>query len=415
MRYDIIAIGDELLIGQVTDTNSGAIARMLSPHGWQLNETRVIGDDAAAITAALDAALAEVDVVLMTGGLGPTKDDITKPALARYFGGEMRWDETVEADVRRVFAARGLELNESTLSQAWVPSSCRVIHNRVGTAPLMWFERDGKVAVSMPGVPHETLTMMREAVLPRLLERFPSGESIEHRTTVVAGVIESKLSERLEAFEAALPTFFHLAYLPEAGLIRLRLTGRHPDAELLHHMVDEIDDRLQQELGEYAICRGDKPLAAIVGERLSERGLTVATAESCTGGNIAHRLTLIAGSSEYFRGGVVAYSNDVKRDVLGVSRDDLDAYGAVSEPVVRQMAPGACRVTGSDCAVATSGIAGPGGGTPEKPVGTVWIAAAVRGHVVTRLLHLPGDRRRVIDRATTEALLLLLKMLDARS
>lgn len=412
MRYDIIAIGDELLIGQVTDTNSGNIARMLEPHGWALNETRVIGDDAAAITAALDAALAQVEVVLMTGGLGPTKDDITKPALARYFGGEMVRDATVEADVRRVFAARGLELNESTLSQAWVPSSCRVIHNRVGTAPLMWFERGGKVVVSMPGVPHEMLTMLREAVLPQLLERFPDDQSIDHRTTVVTGIIESALSERLAAYEASLPPFVKLAYLPEPGIIRLRLSGRHSDAALLRHTMDTLDDSLQRELGGYAVCHEDKPLPAIVGDRLRAAGLTMSTAESCTGGNIAHRMTLIAGSSDYFVGGVVAYANEVKRDVLGVSADDLSAHGAVSEPVVRQMALGACRATGSACAVATSGIAGPGGGTPSKPVGTVWIAAAIRGNVVTRLLHLPGDRRRVIDRATTEALLLLLANLQ---
>ena len=412
MRYDIIAIGDELLIGQVTDTNSGNIARMLESHGWALNETRVIGDDAAAITAALDAALAQVEVVLMTGGLGPTKDDITKPALARYFGGEMVRDVTVEADVRRVFAARGLELNESTLSQAWVPSSCRVIHNRVGTAPLMWFERGGKVVVSMPGVPHEMLTMLREAVLPQLLERFPDDQSIDHRTTVVTGIIESALSERLSAYESSLPPFVKLAYLPEPGIIRLRLSGRHSDAALLRHTMDTLDDSLQRELGGYAVCREDKPLPAIVGDRLRAAGLTMSTAESCTGGNIAHRMTLIAGSSDYFVGGVVAYANEVKRDVLGVSADDLSAHGAVSEPVVRQMALGACRATGSACAVATSGIAGPGGGTPSKPVGTVWIAAAIRGNVVTRLLHLPGDRRRVIDRATTEALLLLLANLQ---
>lgn len=412
MKYTIIAIGDELLIGQVTDTNSGWIARHLTPYGWEAQTVRLIADDSQAITGAIDEAFEYTDVVLMTGGLGPTKDDITKPALCAYFGGELVYDEVTAANVREVMAKRNLQVNEYTRLQAMVPTSCRVIQNQVGTAPIMWFERDGKVLVSMPGVPHETEAMMEREVIPQLIKRFHRDEVIMFRTFMVMGIIESELAMMLDTFERHLPKTMHLAYLPQPGLMRLRLTGISTDADNLKMQMALAERDLQSMLGKAIIADEDIPLADIVGRKLREKSLTLSTAESCTGGNIAHVITEIAGSSDYFKGSVVSYANEVKTGVLGVSQEALDSEGAVSQPVVEQMVCGACYVLGTDCAVATSGVAGPGGGTPEKPVGTVWMAAKCGDRVVSQVKRLPGDRHRIIDRATTEMLLMLLKMLN---
>ena len=411
VKYSIIAIGDELLIGQVTDTNSGWIARHMTPRGWDVNTVQVVPDDAGQIELAIDRAFSQTDVILMTGGLGPTKDDITKPTLCRYFGGEMVLDKDVERNVMQVMERRHLKLNEYTRLQAMVPSSCRVIQNEIGTAPLMWFERDGKVLVSMPGVPFELQGMMERAVIPQLMERFNDGEDIEFRTFVVTGIIESALAMQLDEFERNLPHGIHLAYLPEGGIIRLRLTGSSTDAAQINADMERLSRELHDILGGHIIADGDKRLPEILGERLREKGLTLATAESCTGGNIAHQITSIAGSSDYFKGSVVSYANEVKMSLLGVNEQDIIDHGVVSEPVVRQMAEGACRTIGTDCAIATSGIAGPGGGTPTKPVGTVWMAAKCGNRVVTQVKQLPGDRDRVITRATLEAQLLLLSLL----
>ena len=411
MKYSIIAIGDELLIGQVTDTNSGWIARHMTPRGWDVNTVQVVPDDAEQIELAIDRAFAQTDVVLMTGGLGPTKDDITKPTLCRYFGGEMVLDKDVERNVREVMEKRHLKLNEYTRLQAMVPSSCRVIQNEVGTAPIMWFERDGKVLVSMPGVPFELQGMMERAVIPQLLARFNDGEDIEFRTFVVTGIIESALAMQLDEFERNMPRGIHLAYLPEGGIIRLRLTGSSRDAASLNADMERLSQQLHDILGSHIIADGDKRLPEILGDRLRERGLTLSTAESCTGGNIAHEITSIAGSSDYFKGAVVSYANEVKMSLLGVSEQDIINHGVVSEPVVRQMVEGVARALGTDCAIATSGVAGPGGGTPAKPVGTVWMAAKCGDRVVAQVKQLPGDRNRVITRATLEAQLLLLSLL----
>ena len=411
MQYSTIVIGDELLIGQVTDTNSGWIARHLSPLGWEVKSVKVIADDENEIFRAIDEAFAQTDVVLMTGGLGPTKDDITKATLCRYFGGEMVLDEEVKRNVDEMFRRRGLDMNRLTAGQAMVPSSCRVIQNEVGTAPIMWFERDGKVLVSMPGVPVETQTMMERAVIPELVAHFHSDLDIEYRTFVVIDYAESALAEKLEPFEQQMPDYIHLAYLPNQGVIRLRLTGTHHDSAVIADDMKRLTEQLHEILGDSIVADDDKPLSQIVGERLRELGLSMSTAESCTGGNVAHVITEIAGSSDYFMGGVVSYSNDVKQHVLGVGADTLETFGAVSQPVVEQMATGACRVCDTHCSVATSGVAGPGGGTPEKPVGTVWIAAKVGDIVTSKCFHFNGSRAQVIDRATTHALIMLLKLL----
>lgn len=410
MRLAIIIIGDEILIGQVTDTNSGAIARTFGPDGWEVTRISTIGDNREQITCAVRSAMADCDLVITTGGLGPTKDDITKHVLTDIFGGRLEHDPEVLDNIREVFARRGLELNPLTEAQAMVPTSCRVIQNRLGTAPIMWFEHGGHVLISMPGVPFETEGMLPE-VAAMVKERFRRDEEILHHSMMVAGITESALAQRLEAFESSLEGEMHLAYLPTPGLIRLRLDSTGTPGPELEGRFDRAVRRLREQLGELMVYDGDASAAEIVLNRLRDAGLTLATAESCTGGNIAHRLTSVAGSSDVFVGSIVSYSNDVKIKLLGVSPDRLAQHGAVSRSVVEQMAAGVCEATGSDCSIATSGIAGPGGGTPDKPVGTVWAAWCVRGRVSSRMLSLPGNRARVIDRATTEGLLGLLAAL----
>lgn len=411
MDVSIIAIGDELLIGQVTDTNSGWIARHLNPLGWNVKSVKVIGDDGGEIFKAIDEAFAQTDIVLTTGGLGPTKDDITKPTLCRYFGGELVLDKAVEKNVLEVLEKRHLKINTLTAAQAYVPSSCRVIQNKVGTAPIMWFEKDGKVLVSMPGVPFETEQMMEREVIPQLVAHFAADDHIEHRTFVVVDYMESLLAMKLDDFEKRMPPYIHLAYLPKMGVIRLRLTGCSKDAEKIKADMNRLSAELLEILGDSIVASEDKTMAAILGDHLRQKGLTVATAESCTGGNIAHYITEVAGSSDYYVGSVVSYCNSVKQRVLGVPADVLESVGAVSQPTVEQMTRGVSELLGTDCAVATSGIAGPGGGTPEKPVGTVWIAVKCGDEVESKCYQFPGTRDRVIDRATTTALVMLLKLI----
>lgn len=411
MELSVIAIGDELLIGQVTDTNSGWIARHLTPLGWSVRNVRIVPDRADDIYRAIGEAFAQTDLVITTGGLGPTKDDITKPTLCRYFGGTLVHDPDVERNVLEVLEKRHLRINEFTAAQAMVPSSCRVIQNSVGTAPIMWFQHQGKVLVAMPGVPFEMEQMMERKVIPQLVAHFAAADHIEHRTFVVIDYMESLLAMKLEDFENSLPPCIHLAYLPKMGVIRLRLTGSSQDGAKLKEDMDRLAAELHSILGDSIVSNQDKTMAAIAGDMLRDKGLTLATAESCTGGNIAHRITEVAGSSTYYLGSVVAYSNHVKHHVLGVGQADIDRHGAVSQPVVEQMAAGAAALLGADCAIATSGIAGPGGGTAQKPVGTVWIAVNCRGKVRSELFHFPGTRDRVIDRSTTTALTMLVKML----
>ena len=406
MRLSVVIIGDEILIGQVTDTNSGAIARTLGRAGWEVVRIFTVGDERDAITEAISSALAISDLVITTGGLGPTKDDITKHVLTEIFGGELRRDPTVLDNVHKIFDKRELKLNALTEGQAMVPTSCRVIQNLFGTAQIMWFEREGKVLISMPGVPFETEGMLPE-VAAQIKQRFNPDEQLLHSTMIVSGITESDLATKLNDYEISLAEGLHLAYLPANGYIRLRLDGkgegcRHFDAAL---------NELYVQLGEYLMYKGDATPAQIVMQILRERGLTLAMAESCTGGNIAHRITSIAGSSDVFVGSVVSYANSVKEGLLGVDDADIEIHGAVSREVVEQMARGVCAVTGATCGIATSGIAGPGGGTPEKPVGTVWMGWCVNGKVSSQLIRCPGNRSRVIDRATDTALLGILKLI----
>lgn len=411
MEVSIIAIGDELLIGQVVDTNSGWIAQEITPYGGRVKSVRVVADNANEIKKAVSDAFNETNIVLTTGGLGPTKDDITKQTLCDFFGGELIYDKEVEKNVLEVVAKRSLKINPLTAAQAYVPSSCRVIQNKVGTAPIMWFEKDGKVLVSMPGVPFEMQEMMHTEVFPQLKKKFQKDETVELKTFIVIGYSESLLAAALEEFENNLPKEIHLAYLPKPGLVRLRLTGVSKNSDDLTAKMEQAEQSLKQTLGESIICDKDMAVAEILGSLLSKNQFTVSTAESCTGGNIAHEITAVAGCSSYFKGTVVAYANEVKQNVLGVSQETLEKEGAVSEPTVRQMVEGVAQKLHTNCAIATSGIAGPGGGTDEKPVGTVWIAATANGKTVSELYHFAGNRSRVINHATTMAQLMLIKML----
>ncbi len=403
MQATVITIGDEILIGQIVDTNSVSISRHLNAAGIVVREKCSIGDDRTQIVETLERALAHSQIVVVTGGLGPTKDDITKRTLAELFGSGMHIDERVADHVKGMLESRGIAFNELNRGQALVPDCCTVLFNAHGTAPGMWFERGEKVVVSLPGVPFEMEHLMQDEVMPRLKARF-SLRSIVHRTLITAGLAESMLAERIAPWEEALPPYLKLAYLPNPGAVRLRLSAYEVEGESVAREIAERFEALKEIIPEYVVGYETATVQELVHGTLTGRGETLATAESCTGGAIAARFTAMAGASAYFRGGVVAYSNDLKREVLGVSATDLERFGAVSEPVARQMAEGVRRLAGSDYAVATTGIAGPSGGSDEKPVGTVWIAVAGPHGTVAACRQCGTDRGQIIDRASAFAI-----------
>ena len=411
MFAEIITIGDELLIGQVIDTNSAWMGRELNKVGIEVIRVVSVRDRSEEIIDAVDSAMKRADVVLMTGGLGPTKDDITKQTLCNYFHTELVFDEAVFENVKRVLS-RGVPMNALNQSQALVPKDCLVINNRVGSASISWFERNNKVLVSMPGVPQEMTTVMSEEIIPRLCKKFRT-DAIVHKTYTVKNHPESVLAQELESWEVSLPQAIKLAYLPKLGLIRLRLTGRgeHGQEERIKLLMDQEGARLKAILGDDVIDENDVPLEKAVGDLLRKRKATLSTAESCTGGSIAARLTCVPGSSDYFKGSIVAYANELKVNVLQVSPQTLEEQGAVSRQTVIEMVKGAMNTLKTDCAIATSGIAGPGGGTDEKPVGTVWIAAAYKGEIRTMKQESNRGREMNVERAGNNALLLLLELL----
>ena len=404
----ILNIGDELLIGQVVNTNASRMAQMLTLANMSVCTIEVVGDERVAIEHALRQMLTCCNVVLITGGLGPTKDDITKIVLCDYFHSELYENEIALHNVERIFARRGFPMTETNRRQALVPRCCTVLNNDVGTAPCMWFDiDDGKLGsqavIAMPGVPHEMEYLMRERVLPQLQKRF-SAEYCLHQTLLLHGVGESFLSDRLEPWELSLPQHIHLAYLPQAGLLRLRISAEGMDttwteSEMERHLVE-----LQSQVADYLVCVGYETVESYVADRMRSLGLTLAVAESCTGGTIAQMLTAQAGCSEYFVGGVVAYSNGVKHEVLGVERDTLLTHGAVSKETAIQMANGVRQKLHADYGLATTGVAGPGGGTPDKPVGTVWIALSSVAGTEACLLHLGNHRQHNIQHAATAVL-----------
>lgn len=412
MDVAIITIGDELLIGQVVDTNSVFMANILNDNGFKVVCKLAVGDDREDIVSAIDIAKSKADIVLMTGGLGPTKDDITLRTLCDYFGCQLHFSEAVYANIERLFSINGRAMNPLTRNQAMVPDRCSVIQNQLGTAPCTWFERDHFVLVSMPGVPFEMEWLMTNEIVPRLKDKYQRDVYIQHQTYLVSGFSESTLALLLERFEDELPESVKLAYLPQLGIIRLRLSIYAREANDTELLMNELKNKLEVLLGDHVIAKEDINLEVLVGEKLRERNMTVGTAESCTGGAIASLLTSVPGSSDYFQGGIVSYANAVKQHVLGVSQSDLEQYGAVSKQVVEQMAQGALHVLGCDYAIATSGIAGPGGGTEEKPVGTIWIAVANKESVISEMFSININRTQNIKRTVTYSLLLLLKRLN---
>lgn len=406
MKIEIITIGDEILIGQIIDTNSTWMATELTKTGFEVVAITSVGDLAGDITKTIDMALGRADVVLMTGGIGPTKDDITKKTLCEYFGTELVFDDSVLDNIKEIFRKKQNRLNELTRNQAYVPKDCTVIQNRVGTAPLLWFEKEKKVLVSMPGVPFEMKNAMSTEIIPRLIEHY-SVDNYKSVTFSVSGITESALAMMLGDFEDNLPANSALAYLPSYGLIRLRLSIRSSsNGDNLLRLAEE----LKQLVTEYLVDEVDRPIEELLGKILVEKGLTLAIAESCTGGEISHRITSVSGSSEYFIGGVVSYANGAKQKILGVRNESLQEYGAVSAEVVEEMVAGVAELLGSDCAIAVSGIAGPNGGSEEKPVGTTWVSTKYGNNVLTEKYQFSTSRAENISRAANMALLQLIKM-----
>ncbi len=405
-KAEIISIGDELLIGQVINSNAAFMGEQLSMNGLIVGRISAIGDDEQEIMQALDEAAARAQFVFITGGLGPTADDITKPALCRYFNTEMVFNQEALDQVEALFRRRGYPMSERNRQQAWLPASCKAVRNVHGTAPGMWFEKDGVVFVSMPGVPFEMKTMFVDEVIPEIRRRA-GGMHYLQKTVMTTGVGESFLADRIKEWEEALPAFMKLAYLPQPGIVRLRLSGRHQDEHLLQTRLTEEVEKLVSLIPEVVYGFDDLLLEEVVGQLLQTQNMTLSTAESCTGGYIAHLITSIAGSSAYFQGSVVSYANQAKMELLGVAEELICDHGAVSKQVVEAMASGAQQRFHTDFALATSGIAGPDGGTEEKPVGTTWIALATPDGVVSERFQFGEHRGRNIRRAALTALNML--------
>lgn len=408
---EIITIGDELLIGQVVDTNSAWMARELNKEGFQVVHIATVPDDEKAIVHAIDHAFSRAKIVLITGGIGPTKDDVTKKTLCTYFGTRLIHNTEVENTIRDMFANRPNVLNELTLAQANVPETAKIIQNKRGTAPITWFERKSKILVSMPGVPSEMEHVMRNEIVPRLSAHFNTPNLI-HKTILIVGIPESTLAIRLEEWEDNLPEFIKLAYLPSAGMVKLRLSGFLPNRSELESALEYELAKLRDLMGDAIFAENDIAPQELIGQMLKAKGLWIATAESCTGGNIAHQFTTISGSSDYFMGSIVAYKNEVKIQQLGVSMDTLRNYGAVSREVVEEMAEGVRKHLHSDIGVAVTGIAGPNGATEGKPIGTVWIGVCNSEKNISKRFQFGLHRKRNIEMATLMAFTLIKELLE---
>lgn len=407
MKATVITIGDEILIGQIVDTNTASIARWLNGIGITIAEKLSIGDSREDIVTTLHRTLQTSKVVILTGGLGPTKDDITKHTLAQYFGSELKYNATEGEHVRQLLERRGVAFTELNRGQAMLPECCTVLHNSYGTAPGMWFDRkDGGVVISLPGVPFEMEHLMEDEVVPRLKERFTLPDII-HRTMITRGIAESILAERIAEWEESLPDYLHLAYLPAPNIVRLRLSAYDVDGRSASEEIERQFEMLSAIIPDNIVGFEGASVEQLIHDILTRKGLKLAVAESCTGGCIASKFTAMAGASAYFMTGVVSYSNDAKSDILGVNPDDIKRYGAVSEQVARQMAEAARRVGKADYAIATTGIAGPSGGSIEKPVGTVWMAVATPTTTIALVRNCGSDRSQIISRASAYAIELL--------
>jgi len=410
MKAAIITIGDELLIGQTIDTNSAWIGAELSKSGFDVYRITSVHDLKEDILYVLNEAAGKADVVLITGGLGPTSDDITKQTLCEFFNTHLVLNQEVLGMIEEMMRQRNFPMNENNRRQAEVPETCRILKNATGTAPGMWFEKEGTIYISMPGVPHEMKYLMTEFVLPELNKRFTS-QVIIHRNIMTYGTFEAKLAEILTPFESRLPGNIRLAYLPASGVIKLRLTGTGSDYNSLSDLITEQVKKLYETIPEFIYGENEESLEMVIGKLLKAKNKNVSTAESCTGGEIAHMLTSVPGSSIYYKGSVVAYSNSVKTQLLGVHDFILDKHGAVSEQTVKEMAAGSRNLFKTDFAVATSGIAGPDGGTEAKPVGTVWIAVSSEKEIVCEKRVFGNDRITNIKRFSLAALNLLRKQI----
>ncbi|MCB9190587.1 MAG: competence/damage-inducible protein A [Flavobacteriales bacterium] len=410
MKVEIITIGDEILIGQIVDTNSAWMATELNQIGAKVERIVTISDDMDEIISALRDAEERADLVLITGGLGPTKDDVTKKALAQYFDCGFTFHPDIAEHIARLFARFGKEITEINRLQAELPSACEPLQNDQGTAPGMWFEKNRTVFVSMPGVPYEMKGIMLNHVFPRVRAKFNT-PIILHRTILTMGMGESWLSEKIEEWESSLPSGFKLAYLPSPGRVRLRISAYGNQSDRLESLLESEVQKLLSIIPELVYGFDNETIESVVGQLLRSAGQTVATAESCTGGLIAHKITSVTGASDYFLGSIVSYSNEVKVNSLGVSENVLKEFGAVSEQVVRQMAEGVRKQLKTDFGIATSGIAGPDGGTDEKPVGTVWIAVSGPSKTIAKRFQFGHNRGRNIEISANTALNMLRKEL----
>jgi len=414
MQAEIITIGDELLIGQVIDTNSAWMAGKLNEAGIDLIRITSVGDRREEILSALDEAAKRAKIILITGGIGPTPDDITKEILAVYFDCRMVVNEKILKEIEKFLKSRSIPMNEQNRKQAEVPEKAELLSNQHGTAAGMWFEEQDAIFVSMPGVPHEMKALMEHEIIPRLRKRFLS-PPILHRTILTYGTFEAKLAEILSYYEKKLDPSIKLAYLPSNGIIRLRFTIHGSDEKEMEKILDREINRLYQIIPQYIFGTEEDTLEKIVGMLLMKKRATLSVAESCTGGNLSRRITSVPGSSAYFTGSVVAYSNDIKLNVLNINLKSLTDYGSVSREVAEEMATGVRDRFKTDYSISTTGIAGPDGGTAEKPVGLVWIAVASKEKVLSKKFLFGGNRERNIERASLAGLNLLRKVLMANA
>ena len=410
MKAEIITIGDEILIGQIVDTNSAWMAQKLNLAGIRIKQITSVSDDRQHILDTLHQASQRADLILITGGLGPTKDDITKKTLAEYFQTGLRTDTDALENVERIFARYKVPVSDINKKQAEVLENCTTLLNLNGTAPGMWIENNNKIYISMPGVPFEMMYMMEELVIPKIKETFKL-PNIYHHTILTAGIGESILAEKISDVEDSLPEHIKLAYLPKLGMVRLRLSGSSPDAAKLNSEILSYSKKILDLIGEFVVIESDTALEKVILDLMESKGLTLSTAESCTGGYISHLITQHSGSSKVFLGGAVSYSNQLKKIMLGVLDQTLSNFGAVSEETVKEMAIGAKSEYKSDYSISVSGIAGPDGGSTEKPVGTVWIAVAGKTKTVSKKFNFGNKRIQNIERASISALTLLFKLL----
>lgn len=412
-KATILTIGDELLIGQTIDTNSAWMGEQLNSLGIHIEEKIAIQDTKEGIISGIERAMSKGDITLITGGLGPTKDDITKKVIADHFGMKMRFDQPTWERIEKLFARWGRSTTEAHKAQCYMPDGASILENKMGTAPGMLFEVEGKILISMPGVPYEMKYIMEQSVLPLIKSRYTS-QAIVHHTILTAGEGESRIADKIEKVVDEFPEHLSIAYLPNLGMVKLRLTAKGEDEIKLLSELKHYGQKIENILGELVFGHNKESLASVIGELAKEKNIKIGTAESCTGGTVASKLVSIPGSSAYFEGSVVTYSYELKRKMLGVRQETLDIHGAVSKETVMEMVKGGIKYLDVDVVVSISGIAGPGGGTDEKPVGTVWIACGNKEEIQTKLIKASKNREKNIQYASNYAMNLLRKFLQAQ-